>query len=123
MTEFIAKRDRKRCPSHPGAVLDDMIPATGMTKSAIAASLGISRQQLYDILHEAKPVSAKIAARIGRAFGGSTSSWLNLQAAHDAWHAEREIADEIERIPVLVQAGSKRPPRKERRGWPAQGRP
>ncbi|MBN8997290.1 MAG: HigA family addiction module antidote protein [Rhizobiales bacterium] len=106
MTEFIAKRDPKRCPSHPGAVLDDMIPATGMTKSAIAASLGISRQQLYDILHEAKPVSAKVAARISRAFGGSTNSWLNMQAAHDAWHAEREIAEEIERIPVLATAGS-----------------
>lgn len=106
MAEFIAKRDPKRCPSHPGAVIEDMIPATELPKAAIAAALGISRQHLYDILQQAKPVSPKVAARIGRAFGGSTGSWLNLQAAYDAWHAERELAEEIDRIPVLAKAGS-----------------
>lgn len=104
MAEFIARRDPGRCPSHPGAALADMIPATGMTKAATAESLGISRQQLYDILHEAKPVSARIAARISKAFGGSTNSWLNMQAAHDSWHAEREMAEEIKEISSLFTA-------------------
>jgi addiction module HigA family antidote len=101
MVEFSAMRDPDRCPSHPGAVIADMVAATGMTKAAIAHSLGISRQQLYDILREAKPLSARIAARIGKGFGGSTGSWLRMQAAYDAWHAEREMADEMDRIPAL----------------------
>ena len=50
----------------PGALLrDDVIPATGRTKAEIAQLLGISRQHLYDILRERKPVSATTAVRVG----------------------------------------------------------
>ncbi len=46
---YIARRNRARCPNHPGALLrEDVIPATGRTKSEIARLLGISRQHLYD---------------------------------------------------------------------------
>ena len=55
MAEYDAKRDPKRCPTHPGALLREVIPATGKSKTEIAALLGISRQHLYDILKERKP--------------------------------------------------------------------
>jgi plasmid maintenance system antidote protein VapI len=49
----VAKRKSNRCPTHPGALLrEDIIPATGRTKSEIAQLLGISGQHLYDILRE-----------------------------------------------------------------------
>ncbi len=91
MTEYIAVRDPDRCPSHPGALLTDILPDTGFKKTQIATMLGISRQQLYDILNERKPVSANIAARLGKLFGDGAGIWLRMQAAHDAWHAEREV--------------------------------
>src|SRR3954470_12217579 len=54
-------------PTHPGALLrDDALPATGRTKAEIAGLLGISRQRLYDILQERKPVSPAIAVRLGK---------------------------------------------------------
>ena len=60
----IAKRHAGRCPTHPGALLrEDVIPATGRTKTEIAQLLGISRQHLYDILRERKPVSPAVAVR------------------------------------------------------------
>ena len=53
MAEYAAKRDPNRCPTHPGQLLrEEVIPATGKTKTEIAALLGISRQHLYDILGE-----------------------------------------------------------------------
>ena len=62
MAEYIAKRNPNRCPSHPGALLREVvIPATGKTKTEIASMLGISRQHLYDILDEKKPVSPESA--------------------------------------------------------------
>lgn len=94
--------DRNRCPVHPGALLADIIPATGKTKVEIAALMGISRQQLYDILRERKPVSPQIAARLGKLFGDGAAVWLRMQAAHDAWHAEREI--DVSAIPTLRAA-------------------
>ena len=60
MTEYAAERDPKRCPAHPGELLREVIPATGKSKSEIAVLLGISRQHLYDILAERKPVSPRL---------------------------------------------------------------
>jgi addiction module HigA family antidote len=65
-----AKRHPGRCPTHPGALLrEDVIPATGRSKTEIAHMLGISRQHLYDILRERKPVSPAVAVRLGKLFG------------------------------------------------------
>jgi len=59
---YAARRNPNRCPTHPGALLrDDVIPATGRSKAEIAALLGISRQHLYDILRERKPVPPSVA--------------------------------------------------------------
>lgn len=92
MTEFAAKRNPKRCPAHPGALLrEDILPALKLSKTAVAEALGISRQHLYDILRERKPVSAEVAVRLGAAFGNGPDVWLRMQAAYDAWHALRKV--------------------------------
>ena len=67
-----------------------------------AGLLGISRQQLYDIVRERKPVSPQIAARLGKLFGDGAAVWLRMQSAYDAWHAEREI--DLSAIPTLRAA-------------------
>lgn len=99
MIEYVAKRNPDRCPSHPGAVLADILPATQRPKSEIAKLLGISRQQLYDILDEKKPVSPQTAVRFAKLFGGSAETWLRLQGAYDLWHAEREV--DLSKVPTL----------------------
>jgi addiction module HigA family antidote len=96
----VAKRKSNRCPTHPGALLrEDIIPATGRTKSEIAQLLGISRQHLYDILGERKPVSPAIAVRLGKLFGDGAGVWVRMQAAYDTWNAERE--EDVIKIPTL----------------------
>ena len=102
MIEHDVKRPLARCPSHPGALLRDIIPETGKTKVEIAQLLGISRQQLYDILQERKPVSPNVAARLGKMFGDGAAIWLRMQAAYDAWHAERDV--DVSNIPTLTAA-------------------
>lgn len=101
MAEYAAKRNPNRCPSHPGALLRDVIPATGRSKTEIAALLGISRQHLYDILNECKPVSAAVAVRLGKLFGDGAEVWVRMQGAYDTWRAERELADEVRKIVTL----------------------
>jgi addiction module HigA family antidote len=97
---YIARRNRARCPTHPGALLrEDVIPATGRTKSEIASLLGISRQHLYDILRERKPVSPSVAVRLGKLFGDGAGVWIRLQAAYDTWQAEQE--EDVSGIPTI----------------------
>ncbi len=92
MADFVAKRNAGRCPTHPGALLrEDILPAIHMSKSAIAEAIGISRQHLHDILTERKPVSPEVAVRLGAAFGDGPNAWLNMQAAFDAWNAQRAV--------------------------------
>ncbi len=102
MPEYKAIRSKNRCPSHPGAVIDDILQDIRRSKTEIAKLLGISRQHLYDLLAEKKPVSPQVAVRIAKAFGGSPESWLRMQAAYDAWHAEREV--DVRKIPTLKVA-------------------
>jgi antitoxin HigA-1 len=104
MAEYAAKRDPNRCPAHPGELLREIIPATGKSKSEIAALLGISRQHLHDILRERKPVSPGVAVRLGKMFGDGAGVWVRKQGAHDTWRAERELAQEIKNIPRLKPA-------------------
>jgi addiction module HigA family antidote len=105
MAEFAAKRDPKRCPTHPGELLCEVIPSTGKSRTEIAALLCISRQHLYDILKKRKPVSPAVAAvRLGKLFGDGVGVWVRMQSAHDTWHAERDLAAEIKKIPTLKTA-------------------
>ena len=96
----VTKRNPDRCPTHPGALLrEDAIPATGRTKAEIAQLLGISRQHLYDILRERKPVSPSVAVKLGKLFGDGAGVWVRMQAAYDTWHAERK--EDVSKIPTL----------------------
>src|SRR6516164_1791166 len=100
MAEHVAKRNPNRCPTHPGELLrEEVIPATGKTKTEIAALLGISRQHLYDILEERKPVSPAMAVRLGKLFGDGAGVWVRMQGAHDTWRAERK--EDVSEIPTL----------------------
>jgi addiction module HigA family antidote len=100
---YAGKRNPNRCPTHPGALLrEDILPELGMSKVEVARALGISRQHLYDILTEKKPVSPEIAARLGKAFGDGPEVWLRMQAAFDAWQAERNV--DVSRVRSLRAA-------------------
>jgi addiction module HigA family antidote len=103
MAEYRAIRNPDRCPAHPGELLREVIlPATGRTKTEIASLLGISRQHLYDIIEERKPVSPQVAVRLGKLFGDGAGVWVRMQAAHDAWHAAREV--DTSNIPTIAAA-------------------
>jgi addiction module HigA family antidote len=102
MKEYRAKRHPTLKPLHPGETLrEDVLPALGKPKAEIARLLGMSRQALYDILHEKAPVSAEMAVKLGKLCGNGPSLWINLQRAYDLWHAERRV--DVSRIPTLSE--------------------
>ncbi|MCV6595375.1 MAG: HigA family addiction module antitoxin [Silicimonas sp.] len=93
-------RNPDTAPTHPGAILrEDVLPATGKSKSEVARLLGISRQHLHDMMAERKPVSPEMAVRLGQLFGNGAGLWIRMQAAHDEWHAIRNV--DVSQIPTL----------------------
>lgn len=92
-------------PVHPGELLrEDVIPALGKPKTEIAKLLGISRQQLYDILDGKKPITPNTALRIGKLCGDGPDIWLRMQQAYDLAITEPQIHEELKRIPTLRAA-------------------
>jgi len=99
MAEYIAKRDADRCPTHPGEILrHDVLPSLGMSVSDVANALGVTRQTLHRILAGTTAVTPEMALRLGKFCGNGPDLWIRMQEAHDLWHAERRIADELASI-------------------------
>lgn len=99
MAEYTAKRDRNRCPTHPGDVLrEDVLPALGMSVTDAAAALKVTRQTLHRVLAGTTAVTPEMALRLGKLCGNGPGLWLRMQQAHDLWHAERRLSDELASI-------------------------
>ncbi len=95
----------KRRPTHPGEMLrEDFIPDYGLTVSSMAASLGVSRQSINELLRERRAVSSEMALRLARLFGNSPEFWLNAQRAVDLWDAAQTIKKDVMRIRPLNAA-------------------
>ncbi len=92
-------------PTHPGEILrEDILPAIRNSRADVARLLGISRQHLYDVLNEKKPVTPRMALRLGRMFGNTPDFWLRLQQEYDLRTLASAMADELAAIPVLEVA-------------------
>jgi antitoxin HigA-1 len=89
-------------PVHPGAFLrEDVVPHIAISKTELAAKLGISRAQLYAILSERAPVTAAMALRLGKLFGNGPDLWLNMQSHYDIATLGRQMAKELAAIPLV----------------------
>lgn len=88
---------RMHNPPHPGEVLADTVLREdgGLTVTALAKSLGVSRVALSRVVNGRAAVSAELAIRLAAALGGSAESWLNMQTAYDLWHAEKRRRPKI----------------------------
>ena len=93
-----------RKPTHPGAIIrHDYMNPLGLTVTALAAHLGISRKHLSQVLHEKAGVTSGLALRLARAFNTTPELWLNLQRKRDLWEAERSTPglEEVAPLPGL----------------------
>lgn len=76
-------------PPHPGEVLREVCLAPlGLSITAAAKWLGVSRQSLSELVNGRNGVSAEMAIRLEQAFGGSADTWLRMQIAYDLWQAK-----------------------------------
>ena len=73
-----------RDPPHPGEVIRELcIEPAGLTVTAAASVLGVSRKALSELLNGHSGISPEMAVRLSKAFGGSIDSWLTQQMQYD----------------------------------------
>jgi len=77
-------------PPHPGEILRSLcLEPLGLTVTAAAKALGVSRKTLSAILNGRAGISPEMAVRLSIAFNTTAESWLNQQLQHDLWQAEK----------------------------------
>ena len=95
----------EREPTHPGIFLrEEVLPHTPVTKTELAAALGISRAHLYGILNGIKPVTPETAVKLAAFFDVSPDVWLTMQQRYDIFHAQKRLASKIREIRQLREA-------------------
>lgn len=97
---------RMHNPPHPGEALADTVLRKdgGLTVSAFAECLGVSRVALSRVVNGRAAVSPELAIRLAAALGGSPESWLRMQLAYDLARAEKNRRPRIQRIPNRATA-------------------
>ena len=101
MTDIIARRPN-RAPTHPGVVLrETVMPSTGLTVTAAAEVLHITRQQLHRVLSEESGISAEMALRLGKFCGNGPNLWIRMQENYDLWQARQKLGPELDEIRTI----------------------
>lgn len=81
---------RMKNPPHPGlSVRHDCLEPLGLSIADGAKALGVTRQAMNNLVTGKAGISAEMAIRLEKAFGGGAETWLRMQAAYDLAQAEK----------------------------------
>jgi addiction module HigA family antidote len=71
-------------PPHPGRIVrEECLQALGLSVTAGAKALGVSRQALNNLVNERAGISPEMAIRLAKAFGSTAQTWLRMQSNYD----------------------------------------
>lgn len=70
-------------PAHPGLLLKDDIEELGLSVAEAAKGIGVTRQQLYNVISGRSSITPEMALRLEQAIGGNADHLLRMQAAYD----------------------------------------
>ena len=97
-------------PPHPGGfVLRQCIEPLGLTITAAAAALGVTRTTLSELVNEKRGISPEMAVRLSKVFGGSAESWLTQQAHYDLAQVRADRI-KLKRLELAPGSSSKEKP-------------
>ena len=82
-------------PPHPGRIVrSGCLEPLGLSVTAGARALGVSRQALSSLVNGRARVTPEMAVRLAKAFDTNPELWIRMQAAWDIAQM-RKWADEI----------------------------
>ncbi|WP_419730337.1 HigA family addiction module antitoxin [Lichenicola sp.] len=88
-------------PTHPGAVIRDVLATCRISVTKAAARIHVTPPTLNNVVRGTASISPDMALRLGRLCGNSPEMWLRLQEHYDLWHRQRALADDLATIQAL----------------------
>ena len=72
-----------KSPPHPGEMIGDALQDLEVSIIAAAKSMGVTRQQLHNVIAGRSVISTEMAFRLEQALGSTADTWLRMQANYD----------------------------------------
>ena len=85
-------------PVHPGEVLKDELDEVSLTQSALAKHIGVLPKTINEICRCKRGISAEMAMKLSKAFGGSPQFWLNLQNNWEISRLDKTAFEDIKHV-------------------------
>lgn len=70
-------------PVHPGLLIKECLDDLGLSVAEAAKGLGVTRQQLHNVIAGRSNVTPEMAIRFEKAFGSTADTWLRMQMNYD----------------------------------------
>jgi addiction module HigA family antidote len=70
-------------PPHPGQLVGDTLDELEITISEAARGLGITRQQLHNVIAGRSGITPEMAVKLEKAIGSTADTWLKMQMNYD----------------------------------------
>ncbi len=102
-----------RTPVHPGEHLAEELKERGISAAELARQIEVPLNRITEIINAQRGVTADTALRLGHWFGTSPEYWLNLQKLYELRLAQREVGDQLTKLPTLSD--------RKRKGVPTHG--
>jgi addiction module HigA family antidote len=72
-----------RTPPHPGELIGDNLDELGVTIVEAAKRLGVSRQQLHNLISGRSAITPGMAIKLELTIGSTADTWLRMQTNYD----------------------------------------
>jgi addiction module HigA family antidote len=70
-------------PAHPGELIAENLAELGVSVTEAARGLGVTRQQLHNIIAGRSSITPEMAYKLELALGSTADTWLRMQMNYD----------------------------------------
>ena len=90
-------------PVHPGLLVEECLNDLELSVAIASKALGVSRQQLHNVIAGRSSITPEMAIRFEKAFGSTADTWLRMQMNYDLVQMRKHAASiAVERLTPKV---------------------
>src|SRR3990172_6109843 len=94
----MSKRTKLLEPIHPGEVLfEEFMKPMGISINRLSRDIAVPPNRISEIVNGKRAITVDTALRLGKYFGVSPETWLDLQSDYDLKIAKRTIWPKVEK--------------------------
>jgi addiction module HigA family antidote len=87
-------------PPHPGELIGDTLDELKVSIVEASRCLGITRQQLHNLIAGRSGITPEMAVRLEKAIGSTADAWLRMQSNYDLARVRKRAVNVKRLVPA-----------------------